>query len=404
MGLLFATPDIVYLKSGGTQEGNVTDQGDSYRVDRGNGITLTIKKSDVDRVVPCKFIPEPPRDRRARRWGRRHVDAKNFLRIDPPEGWSRGAPKGKAVASFYHDDSNVRFDVLLQRNPKGFVPTVDAFRRALQKSLGREAVRERSLKTGKRDAKLLEADFMRGDRRHRSVWVFIEASGDRIFTVALAAPVAAAREHGWKVRDAAESLRGLPERSFTAEQRARFALLIEEGEEEEPRQAVVSLMKALKMADDFSPAELLLAQAHVALGQGGPAEAAFQRAIKSDPADVRAAVAYGRFLIGRTDFRGAEKLLDPLSDRHRFSIDVHLALAQAFIGRGKFLDARRCATHAARLDRRCVEAHYLQGLCYEKLGKKNDARLSYRAAIIQDKDYGPAREGLKRLGWGTQKP
>lgn len=397
---LLLLADIVHLKSGGKLEGRVVDLGDSVRVEMGDGASSTVKRADIREIVPCKFIPPPPRGRASRPWGPRFVDGANFLRIDPPAGWGRRPPPERAVASFQRDgDAPGRFDVLVQRNPKGLDDAVSTLRNALRKKVGGDSIAEESYRIGGRDAHSLSAAFELEGKRQRLLWIFVASGDERILSVAYSGEAEAFQIDEHAVRDAAATLSALPDRAMSADDRKTFARLLEEAESEEPREAIERLEAALKIVDDFAPAHLMLAQACADRGQGDRAEAAFERARELDPSDLRAAVEYGRFLRGKTDFDGAVALLDPLSEANAFNVDLHLELAQAFLGDGRAYDARACASHAVALDRSCAEAHYVEGLVYEKLDEKSKALTSYRNAVIQDQGFAKAREALERLGW-----
>lgn len=384
--LLLAAVDIVHLKSGGRQEGKVVDAGDSWRIERGNGAVVTVKKSDVREVVPCKFIPEPPKGTAGFRWGPRHVDAARFVRLDPPVGWRLGEPRGKAVASFFREPAG-RMDLLLQRASGGPKEAAETVRAALENRLGREAVTA--------GADWIEASA--GDQG--LLWILVGASGDRVLTLAYAAPKADFDKQAAGVRAAAATLAGLPEKELAEGPRARFAQLIDTAPEDDPRRATEMLEEARGIVDEFAPLHLMLAQAWAGRGEGKKAEAAFRRARELDPTDLRAAVAFGAFLRGRTAFREAHELLDPLTERNPTAMDLHLELARCFLGGGKANDALACARHAVRLEPRLADAHYLMGACHERLGTRNSALIAYRDALIQDDQYTPAREALERLGW-----
>jgi tetratricopeptide (TPR) repeat protein len=388
VALLVLAADIVHLKSGGQQEGKLVDAGDSWRIERGNGVTISVKKSEVREIVRCKYIPEPPRGARAARWGERHVDAARFVRLDLPAGWRRGPSRGKAAASFFHDEAG-RLDLLLQRGRAG--AAAETFRAALADRLGAAAVTA--------GPGWVEAPAGSADEPQRLLWLFVEAPEERVLTLAYAGPKAAFEAHAPSVREAASWLRGLPERELTDERRAAFVRLWDGAPEDDPRRAVEMLAEARAIVADFAPLELRLARAYAALADGPKAEAAFRRALELDPSDLRAAVAFGAFLNGRTGFAQAEALLDPLHERVPDSIDLNLELARAVLGRGKALDALACARHAARLDRRCVEAHLLAGRSHERLGDRSAAVVSYRDALAADPESAPAREALERLGW-----
>ncbi|OGG45621.1 MAG: hypothetical protein A3F84_19995 [Candidatus Handelsmanbacteria bacterium RIFCSPLOWO2_12_FULL_64_10] len=398
--LLLLAADIVHLKSGGKLEGNVVDLGDTVRVEMGNGASSTVKREEIREIIKCKFIPDPPRGRVARPWGPRHVDGANFLRIDPPAGWESRAPVGKAVAGFYRDgDPGERFDVLLQRNAGGIDDAVSTFRNALRKKVGEGAVAEESYRIGGRDARALSAGFEIEGKKQRLLWIFVASGDDRILTVAYSGAETSYKSDEHAVRDAAASLAALPDRAISAEDRKRFARLLDEAGGEEPREAVRALNEALAIVEDFAPAHLMLAQAHAALGQGDKAETAFRRARELDPGDLRAATAYGNFLRGKTDFKAAIALLDPLAGENESCVDLYIELAQAFLGAGLAFDARACAGHATALDRTCAEAHYVEGTVHEKLGDKSKALSSYRSAVVQDQGFEKARAALERLGW-----
>jgi tetratricopeptide (TPR) repeat protein len=388
---LAALLDIVHLKNGGRQEGKVTDLGESLRIERGPGVSVTIMKSDVREVVPCKYIPEPPRGTRGLSWGPRHLDAARAFRFDPPAGWTPAAPGPRSVAGFSRGAE--RFDVWLQRDPAGLAEAVGRFRAALGKSIGGAAIEEGTL----HEARVLQASTAGGGSR-RYLWVFVAASGDRIFTLAYAAPAAAYAQDVVLIREAALTLKGLPERPLGDEQRAALERHLKEGAAADPRAAVEALLEARALADDWAPLRLLLAQAYAARGSGPEAEAEFKRALELDPADARAAGAYARFLNGKTDYRGAAALLDPLTEAHPLSVDAHVELARAFLGLGKPVDAQVCAAHAARLDRANAEARYLLGLCHQRQGDANAAREALRAAVALDPSFGAAREALEKLG------
>lgn len=385
-----AAADIVHLKSGGHQEGKVIDAGDSWRIERGNGAVVTVKKSDVREVVPCKYIPEPPKGTAGFRWGPRHVDAARFVRLDPPAGWRLGEPRGKAVASFFREPSG-RLDLLLQRTAGGPKEAAETVRAALESRLGKDAIA-----TG---PDWVEAAVAADGGPQGLLWVFVGASGERVLTLAYSAPKADYDKQAAGVRAAAATLAGLPEKELAEGPRARFAQLLDAAPEDDPRRAAEMLEEARGIVEEFAPLHLMLAAAYAGRGEGKKAEASFRRARELDPSDLRAAVAFGAFLRGRTAFREAQELLDPLTERHATAMDLHLELARDFLGGGKANDALACARHAVRLEPRLAEAHYLMGACHERLGDRSSALVAYRDALIQDDQHTPAREALDRLGW-----
>ncbi len=95
-----------------------------------------------------------------------------------------------------------------------------------------------------------------------------------------------------------------------------------------------------------------------------------------------------------------EGLLQGLQDRHgTISFKAEQALDQAYAHqeRGEFEAALRECEAAIRFDPGYAEAHNLQGIILEELGRTREAMAAYRRAVRLDPTFNDARENLSEL-------
>ena len=95
-----------------------------------------------------------------------------------------------------------------------------------------------------------------------------------------------------------------------------------------------------------------------------------------------------------------EALLQGLQDRHgTLSLQAEQALDRAYAHqeRGEFEDALRECEAAIRFDPGYAEAHNLQGIILEELGRTQEAMAAYRRAVRLDPTFNDARENLSEV-------
>ena len=160
--------------------------------------------------------------------------------------------------------------------------------------------------------------------------------------------------------------------------------------------AISSFMTALQVQPDYRDAMIQLG---IMNGMRGDPIALkyYDNAYALDTLDVFPLYARGVFYQDKGDLETAKReyINAILKDRNYTS--SYYNLGYIYLQQDSLEKAFRQYDILTKLDPADPEAYYNRGLCYELMGKKAEAVIDYKQALVFDDKYKEPREGLKRL-------
>ena len=83
--------------------------------------------------------------------------------------------------------------------------------------------------------------------------------------------------------------------------------------------------------------------------------------------------------------------------RDRYFLNSYYNLGYMYMQQDSLEKAFRQYDILTKLDPSDPEAYFNRGLCYELMGKKDEAKIDYKQALLFDESYKDPQEGLDRL-------
>ncbi len=123
----------------------------------------------------------------------------------------------------------------------------------------------------------------------------------------------------------------------------------------------------------------------------------FDNAFKADSTDVYPLYAKGMFYQNIERFEQAKSVYtNCILHEPNFS-DAYFNIGWILMQQDSFEKAARHFDIVAKLEPTDASAYYNKGLCYELMNQKSKALEEYKQAIVFDKNYKEAKEGIQRL-------
>lgn len=163
-----------------------------------------------------------------------------------------------------------------------------------------------------------------------------------------------------------------------------------------PREATDLARRCVAADPDSGPALLVLARALDDLEQHDEAVSAARRAVSLMPDSAHAHVVHSVTLIGAKDADGAVAAAQHAVGLAPWQWNTHYSLAHAMISgrRPRYRDAYDVAVHAVGLAPNEPDPHNLVGLCLDRLGNSEGARVAYQNALRLDPEHAIAMNNL----------
>ena len=124
----------------------------------------------------------------------------------------------------------------------------------------------------------------------------------------------------------------------------------------------------------------------------------YDNAYKLDTSDVFPLYARGVYYQDRKDFELAKREYINTILKDRNYTNTYYNLGYIYMQQDSLEKAFRQYDILTKLEPQDPEAYFNRGLCYELLGKKEEAVIDYKQALVFDEAYEDPKEGLKRLG------
>ena len=123
----------------------------------------------------------------------------------------------------------------------------------------------------------------------------------------------------------------------------------------------------------------------------------FDNAYRLDTTDLFPLYARGVYYQNRGEYQLAKDQYREVIVRDNQYTDAHYNTAYILMQQDSIEKARRQYDLLTRIDPADPEAYYNRGLCSELMGNKQEALADYRQAVVFDKNYAEALQGIKRL-------
>lgn len=161
--------------------------------------------------------------------------------------------------------------------------------------------------------------------------------------------------------------------------------------------ALSSFQTAVQVAPDYKEAVLQLGTLYS--DQGNPiALTYFQNAWKLDTTDAFPLFARGVYYQHRNELELAKAEYKNVIMRDRQYIDAYFNIAYVYMLQDSLDKAMRQYDILVQIDQADPEAYYNRGVCFEKMGKKQEAISDYKQALVFDDKYKAAHDALVRIG------
>lgn len=124
----------------------------------------------------------------------------------------------------------------------------------------------------------------------------------------------------------------------------------------------------------------------------------YDNAFQLDTMDVFPLYARGVYFQDKGDFELAKSEYVNAILKDRYYTNSYYNLGYIYMQQDSLEKAFRQYDILTKLNPQDEEAYFNRGLCYELMGKKDEAIIDYKQALVFDETYPDPQEGLKRLG------
>ena len=403
-GLAFG--DIVHLRNGGKIEGKVTDKGDQLEVETANG-KVTVEKDLVERIEKKDFtLPKGMLGKKPAKLGAPYAHPFYAFKLYLPPKWAYGKSSGQAAASFWGPKDQLyqpRMDLFYQTSKKELVDFVTAYKDAFRKSVKDVTfVYEEASAIRDKQGYQFSVTFTDGELPvvQQALFTFI-ADGDRRYVLGFNTSQAWFDRYYPVVDASMRSFRVYPASPLSAEDRKKFLVRYQSGEqfykENKFGEALKDFQAASQLCPDFADLHSTIATIHMKQNRFPDAEAEYKKAAEIDPDDAPHHYNLGVCLLKQS--KSAEAIdslkkavvLDPTYEPALTNLGV------AYLGKDQNDQARQTLEKAVVADPESAPAHYNLGLAFERLDRKKDAEREYKEAISADPKHEDAKKALDRV-------
>ncbi|HVR83829.1 MAG TPA: tetratricopeptide repeat protein [Planctomycetota bacterium] len=402
-----ALGDVVHLRSGGRIEGKVTDKGTTIEIENVNG-KVTVEKDLVERIEKKDYVPPKgvmPAKQPVRLGAPYAHPFYGFKLLLPPK-WQNGKVNGQAVASFWGPKDQLyqpRMDLYFQVSKRDLPDFVAAYKDAFRKGVKDvNFLYEEATAVRDKQGYQFSVTFTDGDLPvvQQALFMFI-SDGDRKYVLGFNTSQAWFDRYYPVVDASMRSFRIFPMPSLSAEDKKRFLVRYQSGEqfyrENKLVDALGDFQAAEQVCPEFADLHSTIATIQMKLSRYPDAEAEYRKAVDSDPDDPAHPYNLGVCLLKQSKSEGA---IDALKKSIALDATFEPALTNlgaAYLGRDQNDPARQVLEKAILADPESAPAHYNLGLAYERLDRPRDAERQYREALSADPKHEDARKALNRV-------
>ncbi|MBI3854977.1 MAG: tetratricopeptide repeat protein [Planctomycetes bacterium] len=404
--LALAEEDIVHLRNGGKIEGKVSDKGDRLEVETANG-KVSVEKDLVERIEKKDFtLPKGMMAKKPAKLGAPYAHPFYAFKLYLPPKWAYGKSSGQAAASFWGPKDQLyqpRMDLFYQVSKKELVDFVTAYKDAFRKGVKDvQFVYEEASAIRDKQGYQFSVTFTDGDLPvvQQALFTFI-SDGDRKYVLGFNTSQAWFERYYPIVDASMRSFRIFPASTLTAEDRKRFLLRYQSGEqyyrEGKLSDALGDFQAASQICPEFADLHSTIATIHMKQARFPDAEAEYKRAVEIDPDDSNHHYNLGVCLLKQSKSEGAidalkkAVVLDPAFE------PALTNLGAAYLGKDQNDLARQTLEKAVQADPESAPAHYNLGLSLERLDRKKDAEREYKEALSADPKHEDAKKALDRI-------
>jgi tetratricopeptide (TPR) repeat protein len=401
-----AEEDVVHLRNGGKIEGKVTDQGDKLEVETANG-KVTVEKDLVERVEKKDFtLPKGLMARKPVKLGAPYAHPFYAFKMILPSKWAYGKSHGQAAASFWGPKDQLyqpRMDLFYQSSKKELVEFVTAYKDAFRKSMKEVTFvyEEASAIRGKQGYQF-SVTFTDGDLPvvQQALFTFI-ADGDRRYVLGFNTSQAWFERYYPIVDASMRSFRVYPASTLTPEDRKRFLVRYQSGEqyykEAKFAEALKDFQAASQICPEFADLHSTIGTIHMKQSRFPDAEAEYRKAAEIDPDDANHHYNLGVCLLKQSKSEDAIQALKKAVVLDGSFEPAWTNLGAAYLGKDQNEQARQALEKAVLADPESAPAHYNLGLSLERLDRKKDAEREYKEALSADPKHEDAKKALDRV-------
>jgi len=402
-----ARGDVVHLRSGGKIEGKVTDKGSTLEIENATG-KVTVEKDLVERVEKKEYLP--PKGampaKKAVRLGAPYAHPFYGFKLLLPPKWLNGKINGQAVASFWGPKDQLyqpRMDLYFQVSKRDLPEFVAAYKDAFRKGVKDVTfLYEEATAIRDKQGYQFSVTFTDGDLPvvQQALFMFI-ADGDRKYVLGFNTSQAWFDRYYPVVDASMRSFRIFPMPSLSAEDKKRFLVRYQSGEqyykENKLAEALGEFQAAEQLCTEFADLHSTVATIQMKLSRYPDAEAEYRKAAEIDPDDPAHPYNLGVCLLKQSKSEGAiESLKKSIALDGAFEPAL-TNLGAAYLGKDQNEAARQVLEKAILAEPESAPAHYNLGLAYERLDRPRDAERQYKDALSADPRHEDAKKALDRL-------
>src|SRR6185436_10455999 len=316
-GLAFG--DVVHLRNGGKIEGKVTDKGDQIEVETANG-KVTVEKELVERIEKKDFTPpKGMASKKPAKLGAPYAHPFYAFKLYLPPKWQYGKSSGNAAASFWGPKDQLyqpRIDLFYQTSKKELVDFVTAYKDAFRKSVKDVTfVYEEASAIRDKQGYQFSVTFTDGELPvvQQALFTFI-ADGDRRYVLGFNTSQAWFERYYPVVDASMRSFRVYPASPLSAEDRKKFLVRYQSGEqfykENKLAEALKDFQAASQLCPDFADLHSTIATIHMKQNRFPDAEAEYKKAAEIDPTYEPALTNLGAAYLGKDQNEQARQTLE----------------------------------------------------------------------------------------------
>jgi tetratricopeptide (TPR) repeat protein len=123
----------------------------------------------------------------------------------------------------------------------------------------------------------------------------------------------------------------------------------------------------------------------------------FDNAFRADTSDVFPLYSKGKFFQDHNQYERAKKEYTNCVLRDPNFSDAYFNIGWILMHQDSLEKARRHFDIVTRIEPTAADAYYHRGVCSEMMSRNKEALEDYKQALMFDKDYVEAQNGIKRL-------
>jgi tetratricopeptide (TPR) repeat protein len=161
--------------------------------------------------------------------------------------------------------------------------------------------------------------------------------------------------------------------------------------------AISSFQTAIQVKADYKDAFIQLGQLYSSKGDE-LALRYYDNAFREDTTDAFPLFARGVFYQDKNDYESAKAEYKNTILHQRSYLNAYINMGYILMAQDSLDKAMHQYDILVQIDQTNPEVYYNRGVCFEKMGKKDEAIKDYKQALVFDEKYPYALQALKKLG------